>query len=85
MVDCLKEANFIGEVKDNINPGHYKIGGIETWDFLVAKLTKEELIGYCKANILKYISRESKKGGIEDLKKAQWYMQKLVEIISAKH
>lgn len=65
---------------DNINPDHYKVGGIETWDFIVAKLTKEELIGYCKANVFKYLSREQYKNGIEDIKKMQWYVNKLVEL-----
>jgi hypothetical protein len=68
-------------MKDNINPDHYKVGGIEVWDYLEAKLTKEELIGFCKANIIKYTSREGHKGGIEDVKKMVWYANKLNEIL----
>lgn len=65
---------------DNINPGHYKIGGIETFDYIQAKLSSRELDGYLKGNIIKYVSRERFKNRTEDLKKAQWYLDKLVEI-----
>lgn len=65
---------------DKINPDHYKLGGIETYDFIAAKLSKEELKGYLKGNILKYITRESEKNGLEDIKKMQWYVNKLVEL-----
>ena len=68
-------------MKDNINPDHYKVGGIEVFDYLKAKLTKDELVGFCKGNIIKYTSRESHKGGIEDIKKAAWYINKLQEIL----
>ncbi|HSH24195.1 MAG TPA: DUF3310 domain-containing protein [Massilibacterium sp.] len=69
---------------DNINPGHYKTGGIETIDYLKAKLTKEEFRGYLKGNIVKYISRAELKGGLEDYKKAQWYSNKLIDTEESK-
>lgn len=66
---------------DNVNhPDHYTQGGIETIDYMKAKLTAEEFSGYCKANIIKYISRERLKNGVEDFKKAQWYLNKLIEV-----
>jgi hypothetical protein len=43
-------------------PTHYTAGGIETIDFLKAKLTPEEYRGYIKGNILKYLSRANFKG-----------------------
>lgn len=71
----------VKEVKsDNVNPAHYKQGGIETFDYIRAKLTSPELDGYLKGNIIKYVSRERLKNSTEDLKKAQWYLDKLVEI-----
>jgi hypothetical protein len=73
-----KEKN---ERIDNINPEHYK-GEIETFDYLADKLTKEELVGFCKGNIIKYVTREKKKGGVEDLKKSSWYLNKLIIIKS---
>lgn len=64
---------------DNINsPSHYTQGGIETVDYIKAKLTKEQFEGYCIGNVFKYVSRYRYKGGVEDLKKARWYLTKLI-------
>lgn len=64
-------------MNDNIkHPAHYTDGGIETIDFIRAKLTPEEFAGYCKGNALKYISRAGKKGSAaEDLAKAKVYLE----------
>jgi hypothetical protein len=61
------------EVKDNVNhPAHYKTGGIETIDFIEAKS-----LSYNLGNVIKYITRADYKGNkIEDLKKAQWYLNR---------
>ena len=53
-------------------------GGIETIDYLESALTHDEYVGFLKGNILKYLSRERFKNGIEDCKKAKWYMDRLV-------
>lgn len=59
----LKHTNKIADVekseKDNINPNHYIFGGIETIEYLKAKLTAEEYRGFLKGNVLKYVSREA--------------------------
>lgn len=66
---------------DPINPTHYQIGGIETIDYIEAKLTPEQYKGYCKGNSIKYLSRAGHKGEeIEDYKKAAWYLNRLLEI-----
>ena len=70
---------------DNINhPSHYKTGGIETIEYQKAKLSKEEFTGYLKGNIIKYISRAGKKNDmtLDDYKKAQWYLKRLIEEVS---
>ena len=72
-------------MSDNINPEHYKSGGIETIEYIRAKMTKEEFYGYIKGNVMKYVSRVDKKSDklldkIDDLKKAQWYLNRLIEI-----
>lgn len=65
---------------DNVNhPKHYKTGSIEVFDFMCSVSTPEELRGYIKLNIIKYISRERNKGADEDLYKAQWYLNKYLE------
>ena len=64
----------------NINPRHYKRGGIELIDVMKAELSPEEFKGFCKAIILKYICRADKKNGLEDIKKAVWYLNKYIEL-----
>lgn len=61
--------------KDMVNhPAHYKTGGIETIDFIEAKS-----LSYNLGNVVKYITRADYKGNkIEDLKKAQWYLNREV-------
>ena len=59
------------------NPAHYTEGGIETIDYIEAKR-----LGYHLGNAVKYISRAGRKGtnqGLEDLKKAQWYLARAIE------
>ena len=58
---------------DKVNPAHYRIGGIDTIDYLKAKLTPDEFRGFLKGNIIKYLSRAEAKGGDEDYAKALWY------------
>ena len=64
--------------KDNINPDHYRTGGIELIDVLEAKLGEQGFKGFLAGNVLKYVVRYDKKNGIEDLKKALWYLNKLI-------
>jgi hypothetical protein len=63
---------------DQINPDHYKTGGIETIDFIKAKLNKEQFKGYLAGNIIKYLSRFEHKAGEKDLRKARWYLNRLL-------
>jgi hypothetical protein len=64
---------------DNVNhPSHYTEGTIETIEAIEAALTPEEYRGYLKGNIFKYVWRERYKGGIESLKKARWYQERLI-------
>ena len=67
--------------KDNINPDHYKFGGIETIDYIKAKLTAEQFEGYLIGNLIKYTSRYRNKNGLEDLHKAEWYLCRLIKEI----
>jgi prolyl-tRNA editing enzyme YbaK/EbsC (Cys-tRNA(Pro) deacylase) len=77
----LAEAQHITMIEppaDNVNhPSHYKVGGIETIDFIEAKLTPEEFRGYLRGNMLKYLSRAGSKGNYEeDMLKARWYLNR---------
>ena len=62
------------------HPSHYTDGGIECIEAIEAQLTHEEFRGYLKGNIAKYVWRERHKGGTESLKKAQWYLDRLIEL-----
>ena len=77
------DEKFCGE-PDKINPNHYKVGGIETFDILKAKLSRQELEGFCKGNVLKYITRADHKDKVDDLKKCRWYLDKLIEELDGK-
>lgn len=80
--DCYALHGDVIENKDKINPDHYKVGNIESIAFMESRLSKEELIGAMKFNILKYIGRANLKGQHDDdIKKSQWYMDKLVELL----
>jgi len=61
---------------DPVNhPAHYKIGGIETIDFIEAKA-----LGYHLGNAVKYITRADHKGNrLQDLQKAKWYIDRAIE------
>lgn len=69
------------KVKDNVNhPSHYTQGKIECIDAIEsATVNKTGLDAVCTANIIKYIWRCENKNGLEDLKKAQWYLEKLIK------
>lgn len=62
------------------NPSHYT-GGIECIDYMESVLSKEEFIGYLRGNIIKYQHRWRDKNGLEDLRKQQWYLSKLQEVM----
>ena len=65
----------------NVNsPPHYLKGRKETIDVIQDGMTDDEYHGYLKGNVLKYVSRYKFKGEpLEDLKKAQWYLNRLIK------
>jgi len=65
---------------DNVNsPPHFNQAGFECVE-AIAAATGDGFEHYLQGNILKYLWRYRYKNGIEDLKKAQWYLNKLIEI-----
>lgn len=65
---------------DPIRPLHYHEGGIDVFAYGEANFTKEEMRGFFKGNIIKYITRFNKKNGVEDLRKAQEYLKELIRL-----
>ena len=65
---------------DMVNaPAHYTSGKVECIDAIESMLSKDEFIGFLRGNILKYQWRYKIKNGVEDLKKAQWYFDRLIK------
>lgn len=65
---------------DNVNhPNHYNMGKIEVIKIQEDQLNAEEYRGYIKGQVIKYITRERYKNGLEDLKKAAWYLNRLIQ------
>lgn len=80
-------ANYVlsHQKKDPINPDHYTSGGIETIDYIQAKLGEDGVMAFCLGNVLKYVSRAGKKDmdkELEDLNKAKWYLDKAIKVSS---
>jgi len=70
---------------DNVNhPPHYNQGDIECIDAIQAALGTEGFLAYCRGNILKYNWRADHKGGIDDLEKSRWYLNKLIDTMRTK-
>ncbi len=62
-----------------VGGSHYKDKVIQPWDYIIAND-----LGYLEGNVVKYVSRWKNKNGIEDLKKAQHYLAKLLEVANGK-
>ena len=73
---CNKESDV-----DMVNhPSHYTQGGIECIDALkAATVSKTGIEAVCTANAIKYLWRYEEKNGIEDVKKARWYIDRLIK------
>ena len=71
--------------EDNINhPAHYTQGTIECIDAIESSMTPEEFRGYLKGCQIKYLWRYQHKGGMEDLKKCRWYLDRLIKFWGGK-
>ena len=60
-------------MSDSINPSYYR-KGIETTDYI-----QSHSMNYLEGNIIKYVTRYKDKGGVLDLKKAEWYLTRLIK------
>lgn len=71
---------------DMVNhPSHYTQGEIECIDALeAATINLKGIEAVCTANAIKYLWRWKEKGGIEDLEKSKWYIDRLIKKITIK-
>lgn len=74
-------------IKEDVvnHPSHYTdASGIECIEAIEAQLTIEEYEGYLRGNCVKYLWRWKNKGGVQDLKKCKWYLERLIELNDSK-
>ena len=71
----LKRASESSALKKQVGGEHYK-------DFVIqpVEFTVRNRLGFCEGNVIKYVCRHRKKGGLEDLKKAKHYLELLAEL-----
>ena len=62
-----------------VGGSHYKDRAIQPWDFIIAND-----LGFLEANVVKYVTRYKAKNGIKDLEKARHYLDKLIEVETAR-
>lgn len=67
----------MGANERQVGGDHYKKRRIQPWDYIA-----DNELGYFEGNIVKYVTRYSDKGGIDDLRKAKHYLEKLIEVVN---
>jgi hypothetical protein len=75
-IDGVMEAR--GRASDPINPSHYKQGPIECIEAIKAA-TGDGFPDYLRGNVMKYLWRYKEKGGVDDLRKSAWYLDRLIK------
>lgn len=58
---------------------HYR-AAIQPWDAMAAWMSPEAFEGFLRGNVVKYLARYPDKGGVEDLRKARHYLDRLIEL-----
>jgi len=63
---------------------HYTSKSIQPWDAMKAWMSDEQFEGFLRGSIIKYIARYKDKGGVDDLRKARVYLDRLIEVVNGK-
>jgi hypothetical protein len=72
---CERMGAYVEKANDvQVDGDHYKCLGIQPWDAI-----RDWNLGFFDGNVVKYIARFRRKGGLVDLHKARHYLQKLIE------
>ena len=64
---------------------HYAKHQIQPWDVMQEYLSPEAFQGYLQGNVIKYVLRYKDKGGVQDLEKAQHYLEMLISVQEIGH
>lgn len=66
---------------DNINhPKHYETDKVECIEAMEITQGRAAVMSFCLCNAFKYLWRHQRKNGVEDIKKARWYLDKYIEL-----
>lgn len=69
----------LGADSEQIGGDHYMNMGVQPWTAMESWMTREQFAGFLRGNAIKYLARCDTKGGVEDLRKAKHYLDKLLE------
>ena len=76
MIESVKQLELFPTANDmQVGGDHYMDRQIQPWDYIVSNN-----LGFLEGNIVKYITRWKEKNGVADLRKAQHYLAKLIEV-----
>lgn len=76
-----RPSHFSEKPGDNVNhPSHYETGKFECIDVMIETQGVEAVKAFCLCNAFKYLYRHNGKNGVEDIKKARWYIDKYLEL-----
>lgn len=82
-IENERNRNIAQKAIDMVNrPPHYAGNGVECIDSMISAYGKDVVICFCQCNAFKYIWRSGKKNGVEDLEKAKWYINKMIELLN---
>lgn len=79
--DVTNRKDLVNMSADAVNhPAHYETGKFECIDVMLETQGVEAVKEFCICNAFKYLYRHKNKNGVEDIKKAIWYLNKYVEM-----
>ena len=79
MIPPLITSQLLPDTDPVNHPSHYTSGGIQCIDAIQASMSNLEYEGFLKGNLIKYTWRYREKGGLQDLHKANWYLDRLIK------
>ena len=65
---------------NQIGGAHYVAKAVQPWAAMESWMTSEQFEGYLRGNVIKYVARYPDKAGLQDLQKAEHYLQKLIQL-----
>ena len=77
----IDDCGNVTTIPDVVNhPSHYESGKFECIEVMLETQGKDAVMDFCLCNAFKYLYRHNRKNGIEDIKKAKWYIDKYIEL-----